>query len=196
MMSRSGGGSLGRYLRLHDTPPPHSFPPKFGNLAEKAQFEKNMDAHIAEWKTRAEALKPLNLKQIEPQLAELDAHLTLRSHIVGYTLTDADTTVWQTLRGNRVAHAYVKQDLMRNLGRWFRYIEAAYPQQTVVVQEGKTKGKDGKEGKKGGKDDGGANYEIGLQDVEDPTSIVTRFPPEPSGYLHIGHAKVSIPVPS
>ncbi|KAF1969731.1 glutamyl-tRNA synthetase [Bimuria novae-zelandiae CBS 107.79] len=140
------------------------------------------------WKTRAEALKPLNLKQIEPQLAELDAHLTLRSHIVGYELTEADSTVWQTIRGNRVAHAYVKQNLMVNLCRWFRYIEEAYPQQTVVVQE-KSKEAKGKEGKQ--KDDG-ANYDIGLQDVGDGTGIVTRFPPEPSGYLHIGHAKAAL----
>ena len=94
-----------------------------------------MDAHVAEWQKRAEAFKPLNLKQIEPALAELDAHLTLRSHIVGYGLTDADTTVWTTLRENRVAHAYIKQNLMANLCRWFRYIEEAYPQQTVVLLE-------------------------------------------------------------
>lgn len=138
-----------------------------------------MDAHVAEWQKRAEAFKPLNLKQIEPALAELDAHLTLRSHIVGYGLTDADTTVWTTLRENRVAHAYIKQNLMANLCRWFRYIEEAYPQQTVVLLEQNKKAK-GDEKKKTEKKDDGANYDIGLQDVGDGTGIVTRFPPEPS----------------
>lgn len=137
-----------------------------------------MDAQIAEWQTRAEALKPLNLKAIEPSLLELDAHLTLRSHIVGYTLTDADVTVWQTLRENRVAHAYVKQDLMKSLGRWFRYIEEVYPQSVVVVGKPKEEGGKGVKGGKEGKDE--ANYDIGLQDVGDGSGIVTRFPPEPS----------------
>jgi hypothetical protein len=138
-----------------------------------------MDAQIAEWQKRADDFKPLNLKQIEPSLLELDAHLTLRSHIVGYTLTDADTTVWSTLRGNRVAHAFVKQNLMPNLCRWFRYIEEAYPQSVVVVSGGAGKGKEeGKGGKEKKNDD--ANYDIGLQDVGDGSGICTRFPPEPS----------------
>lgn len=135
-----------------------------------------MDAQIAEWQKRAEAFKPLNLKQIEPSLQELDAHLTLRTHVVGYTLSDADTTVWQTLRGNRVAHAFIKQNLMPSLCRWFRYIEEAYPQSVVVVSQGKKE-----EGGKGGKEkNDDANYDIGLQDVGDGTGVVTRFPPEPS----------------
>ncbi len=142
-----------------------------------------MESQIAEWTSRAEALKPLNLKAIEPSLQELDAHLTLRSHIVGYALSDADTTVWKTLRENRVAHAFIKQNLMPNLCRWFRYIEEAYPTSVVVVgkgkEEGAAAGKSGKEGGKGGKNDD-ANYDIGLQDVGDGTGIVTRFPPEPS----------------
>lgn len=135
-----------------------------------------MEAQIKEWQDRAEALKPLNLKQIEPGLAELDAHLTLRSYIVGYSITDADTTVWQTLRGNRVAHAYIKQNLRPNLCRWFRYIEETYPQHAAIPERPKeAKAANGEKAK-----DEGANFDIGLQDVGDGTGIVTRFPPEPS----------------
>ncbi|GIZ47557.1 hypothetical protein CKM354_001064500 [Cercospora kikuchii] len=137
-------------------------------------------AQIQEWQERAKALEPLNLKQIEKPLAELDAHLTLRSYIVGYSATDADTTVWKTLRGNRVAHAYIKQGLMVNLTRWFTFIEeTAAPTIELATRPAEKKVVDD-----------GANYEIGLPDTEN--GVVTRFPPEPSGYLHIGHAKAAL----
>ncbi|KAF2208646.1 hypothetical protein CERZMDRAFT_48815 [Cercospora zeae-maydis SCOH1-5] len=137
-------------------------------------------AQIQEWQERAKALEPLNLKQIEKPLANLDAHLTLRSYIVGYSATDADTTVWKTLRANRVAHAYIKQGLMVNLTRWFTFIEeTAAPTMELATRPAEKKVVDD-----------GANYEIGLPDTEN--GVVTRFPPEPSGYLHIGHAKAAL----
>jgi glutamyl-tRNA synthetase len=160
------------------TPPRHPTSSSLEILTALFNANVNMESQIKEWQDRAEALKPLNLKQIEGPLGELDAHLTLRSHIVGYTITDADTTVWKTLRENRVAHAYIKQNLMPNLCRWFRYIEEAYPQQ-ATLPERSAKGKDDKSGKEK-KGDDGANYDIGLQDVGDGTGVVTRFPPEPS----------------
>lgn len=141
------------------------------------------DAAVKEWQQRSEALTPLNLKQIEGPLAELNDHLTLRSYIVGYSCTDADTTVWKALRGNRIAVSYIKQGLMVNVSRWFKFIEETENPQIDLPIRG------AKDGKAASKDDA-ASYDIGLQDTE--KGVVTRFPPEPSGYLHIGHAKAAL----
>ncbi|KAI9654832.1 MAG: hypothetical protein M1821_005826 [Bathelium mastoideum] len=146
-----------------------------------------MDQQVKEWQARAEQLKALNLKQIEGPLGELDAHLTLRSYIVGYSLTDADTTVWKTLRDNRVAHAYIKQGVMVNLTRWFKFIEDTNPSFTLPQHPAKAAKSNNEETQN--KDEGGS-YDIGLQDTS--KGVITRFPPEPSGYLHIGHAKAAL----
>ena len=138
-----------------------------------------MDAQIEEWKKRAETFKPTNPKQVEGPLAELDAHLTLRSYIVGYSLTDADTAMWKVLKANHSAtSAFIKSGRMVNVARWFNFIsETAQPSIDLPSRP------------KGGAVDEGASYDIGLPDVE--KGVVTRFPPEPSGYLHIGHAKAA-----
>ena len=140
---------------------------------------------VEEWVKRAADFEPLDFKALDKPMKELDSHLTLRSHVVGYAMTLADMIVWGTLRGNKVAVANIKK-ASNNVSRWFSYIEAAYP----WVTEGVTELNASVQKKKAAASAAGGSYNIGLRNTE--KGVVTRFPPEPSGYLHIGHAKAAL----
>jgi glutamyl-tRNA synthetase len=115
-----------------------------------------------------------DFKSIETLLLELDSHLALRTHIVGYSLTVTDIIVWGVLRGNRAAHAYIKKNHLTNLSRWFRYIEEANLWIPKAVETLNLQVRE----KKTAKSKEGASYDIALPDTE--KGVVTRFPPEPS----------------
>lgn len=117
---------------------------------------------------------PTDFKAIEGPLLELDAHLTLRSLIIGYTLTVADLSVWGVLRGNKIAYAAVKKGNMVNVSRWFRFVEEANPWTATALQSLNAQAQE----KKTAKSKEGASYEIALPDTA--KGVVTRFPPEPS----------------
>lgn len=146
------------------------------------------DAQIKEWQDRATKFTSKNLKEIEAPLGELNDHLTLRSFIVGYDLTDADIAVWTALRSNHVATSFIKRGILVNVTRWFKFIEEAYPEK-VKLPEQPAKGAKGA-AKGGSKEEKSGSFDIGLQEPE--KGVVTRFPPEPSGYLHVGHAKAAL----
>ncbi|PLB45689.1 glutamyl-tRNA synthetase [Aspergillus steynii IBT 23096] len=139
---------------------------------------------VDEWVNRSAALAVPDFQSLDGPIKELESHLSLRSYIVSYSLTLADIMVWGALRGNKVT---VKlRQIYRNINRWFNFIEASNPWVTAVVAALSNAARQ----KKAAASAAGANYNIGLKNTEN--GIVTRFPPEPSGYLHIGHAKAAL----
>ncbi|KAF8538146.1 tRNA synthetases class I, catalytic domain-containing protein [Trichophaea hybrida] len=117
-------------------------------------------------------------------LEELNNHLSLRTFLVGYSETIADITVYGAISANGQALSAIKRNHLPNLVRWFKYVSSIDKVGKVVddfkaelTSKKKTKSKE-------------SNFDIGLLDTD--KGVVTRFPPEPSGYLHIGHAKAAM----
>ena len=129
---------------------------------------------VEEWLEKTSSLYPTDFKSVEKPLHELDAHLTLRSYVVGYNLTIADLAIWGAIRGNKVAVAAVRKGNIVNLSRWFKFIEETNPWITTAVQSANAQAA----AKKATKSGEGASYDIALPDTE--KGVITRFPPEPS----------------
>lgn len=143
-------------------------------------------AQTSDWMSMATALNDPTYKRVEPLLAHLNGDLTLRTYICGHTLSTTDLIVWGTLRANNAAYANIKRNTMINLCRWFRFIEESNPWINKAVATLNSHRNEVKTAKAAS----GASYDIALPDTE--KGVVTRFPPEPSGYLHIGHAKAAL----
>ncbi|KAI1912306.1 glutamate--tRNA ligase [Ophidiomyces ophidiicola] len=140
---------------------------------------------VDKWVKESSELRDPDFKTLDKPMRELESHLILRSYIVGHTLTLADLAIWGALRGNKVAYANIKK-AANTVSRWFNFIELSYP----WVNNGPSELNASVQKKKAAASAAGASYNIGLPNTEN--GVVTRFPPEPSGYLHIGHAKAAL----
>lgn len=134
------------------------------------------------------ANKTLDFATMIKVAADLDAFLRLNTFLGGVHLSMADILCWGTLRSVPAWNKCLKEGA-RQIGdevqRWFNHL-ASMPAFVEALGELQTAAGRLREKKKDQ-----ASYDIDLIGAEHG-KVVTRFPPEPSGYLHIGHAKAAM----
>ncbi|KAH8042832.1 hypothetical protein HPB51_025884 [Rhipicephalus microplus] len=127
----------------------------------------------------------------------LDKALASVTYLVGRAVTLADIAAWEALYGNPAWHAALAaQRCPQNVSRWYRFIAeqpnvkdvvASLPAGVAAVRE-LPKATAGDAGTRVSKEEGKF---VDLPGAE-MGKVVVRFPPEASGYLHVGHAKAAL----
>ncbi|PSS31072.1 hypothetical protein PHLCEN_2v2404 [Hermanssonia centrifuga] len=118
-------------------------------------------------------------------LDSLDDHLAFRTFLVGHDLTAADIIVWGALKGSIKLVGLLKNNKHVHLNRWYVHIESLESTQLALASLIEAKSNKARSNKTA------ASFTLGLPNAKEG-QVVTRFPPEPSGYLHIGHAKAAM----
>uniref|UniRef100_A0A673BSW4 Bifunctional glutamate/proline--tRNA ligase n=1 Tax=Sphaeramia orbicularis TaxID=375764 RepID=A0A673BSW4_9TELE len=116
-------------------------------------------------------------------LGDLDKALSLRTFLVGHSLTLADLSVWAALKGS----PYLQNKSFSHVSRWFLFLSSQVPFTAVGNKYASKKAPVNKSNEK--KQDVGKFVDLPGAEMG---KVVVRFPPEASGYLHIGHAKAAL----
>ncbi|XP_039557978.1 bifunctional glutamate/proline--tRNA ligase isoform X1 [Passer montanus] len=128
--------------------------------------------------------------QFPSAIQELNHCLSLRTYLVGNSLSLADLCVWAVLKDNSTWQEQLEQNKAPvHAKRWYSFLEAQRAFQSVGAKwaAGTPKVKMATEKEK--KADVGKFVELPGAEMG---KVIVRFPPEASGYLHIGHAKAAL----
>ncbi len=88
--------------------------------------------------------------------------------------------------GNLRLVGLLKNNQHQHLMRWYNHLESLEPTQAALAGYAEAKASKARLTQKTA-----SSFALGLRNAKEG-EVVTRFPPEPSGYLHIGHAKAAI----
>ncbi|KAF8913586.1 glutamate-tRNA ligase [Mucidula mucida] len=125
------------------------------------------------------------VSEVITALDSLDDHLAYRTFLIGHAVTASDWMLWGTIKGSIKIVGLLKNNKHAHLNRWFSHLESLESTQTALTALISAKASKARSNKVA------AGFALGLEGAK-MGEVVTRFPPEPSGYLHIGHAKAAM----
>ncbi|KAM9824865.1 bifunctional glutamate/proline--tRNA ligase isoform X1 [Syngnathus typhle] len=126
---------------------------------------------------------------LSASLAELNKALSLRTFLVGHALTLADLFVWAALKGH--SDWPNKDKAFGHVSRWFSFLSSQVPFTALDNKYTSKKAPPAKSNPEAKEKKADLGKFVDLPGAE-MGKVVVRFPPEASGYLHIGHAKAAL----
>lgn len=142
-------------------------------------------AAVGAYLEQSDKLAAAPFQEASQQADDLDQHLALRTYLTGHQVTAADVAIWGAIRSSSPLLGIIKKQAHTHLARWYAHLDALPAFSSAVTAMADAKSNMFKQKKTA------AGFDLFLKGAKQG-EVVTRFPPEPSGYLHVGHAKAAI----
>ncbi|KAL1212741.1 Glutamate--tRNA ligase, cytoplasmic [Cardamine amara subsp. amara] len=137
--------------------------------------------------------------EFENACGRVDKYLESRTFLVAHSLSIADVAIWSALAGSGQRwESLRKSKKYQSLVRWYNSILDEYSEllNKVLATYAAKKGSGKPVAVPKSKDQQADSQDKGKPEVDLPEAemgkVRLRFAPEPSGYLHIGHAKAAL----